>query len=76
MNTLLPLRKLSYTAQKLLVNNMINPKYSIVTNLRNLHITSFNTKEIRNINEKVRVGNKRYDLIEGEVTGSIHNLEQ
>ncbi|XP_043686484.1 30S ribosomal protein S11, chloroplastic [Vespula pensylvanica] len=76
MNTLLPLRKLSYTAQKLLVNNMIKPKYPIVTNLRNLHITSFNTKEIRNMNEKVRVGNKRYDLVEGEVTGSIHNLEQ
>lgn len=76
MNTLFSLRKLSYTAKKLLVNDTINSKCSIVTNLRNLHITSINAKEIRSSNDKVRVGTKKYGLVEGEVKGSIHDLDQ
>lgn len=76
MNTLFSLRKLSYTAKKLLINDTINSKCSIVTNLRNLHITSINTKEIRSSTDKVRVGTKKYGLVEGEVKGSVHNLDQ
>ncbi|XP_046823147.1 30S ribosomal protein S11 [Vespa crabro] len=76
MNTLLSLRILSCTGKKLLINDTINSKYSFVKNLRNLHITSFNTKEIRNANDKIRVGSNKYNLVEGEVEGSVHNLDQ
>lgn len=76
MKMLLSLRKLSSTAKTLLVNDTINPKSSIVTNLRNLHITSINTKEIRSSTDKVRVGTQKYSLVEGEIKGSVHHLEQ
>ncbi|XP_014606879.1 PREDICTED: 28S ribosomal protein S11, mitochondrial-like isoform X2 [Polistes canadensis] len=76
MNKLLSVRKLSYTAKQLLINEVNNQKCFLAPILRNLHITSFNTKEIRDKNTKVRIVSNKYNLIEGETDGIVHNLTQ
>ncbi|KAI4495493.1 hypothetical protein M0802_008707 [Mischocyttarus mexicanus] len=76
MNKLLSLTKLLYTPNKLLVNEINNSKCFLAPITRNLHLTSFNTKEIRTRNEKVRVGLNKYKSVEGESDGTVHNLDQ
>ncbi|XP_043492078.1 30S ribosomal protein S11 [Polistes fuscatus] len=76
MNKLLSVTKLSYTANQLLVYGVNNRKCFLAPILRNLHITSFNTKEIRDKNTKVRIVSNKYNLIEGETDGIVHNLNQ
>lgn len=81
MNKLLSVTKLSYMAKQLLVYEVNNPKCFLAPILRNLHITSFNTKEIKDKNKKIRIVSYKYGLMEEEVSSGVesgisHNLNQ
>ncbi|XP_015180235.1 PREDICTED: 30S ribosomal protein S11 [Polistes dominula] len=76
MNKLLSITNLSYTAKQLLVSEVNNSKCILAAILRNLHITSFNNKEIRDKNTKVRVVSNKHNIAEGETDGTVHNLNQ